>query len=178
MSVIISRRVEKVNIRLARSRSEDIFATCIRASMTSTTPSSWYVGTGIAAKGYETVSGKGVRREDIEGEGVGTRKQTFLCMYSHGSPMHTATSARSATVYACECVYECYNAIVHIRTATRAGPDTSDKYLHMGLQGNFLKTQVPRRFLPPTFSTRPYLVPRHCRLHPADPGKRRWQVGW
>lgn len=53
--------------------------------------------------------------------------------------------ARSAYSFACAC--ECCIAIPHIHIATRTGPDTPDKYLHMGLRGNFLKTQVSRWFL-------------------------------
>lgn len=52
---------------------------------------------------------------------------------------------------------ECRIAIVHVHTAACAGPDTPDKYLHMGLRGNFLKTQVPRRFLQHTRLPRPVL---------------------
>lgn len=42
------------------------------------------------------------------------------------------------------CVCERCIAIAHIHMAACRGPDTPDKYLHMGLRGNFLKTQVPR----------------------------------
>lgn len=117
MSVIIPRRAGKVNIRLARSRSEDIFAPCTRA-LSSSTSWSWYVGIQTresAAEGYEKGSDK---REDTEDEGAGTRKQTFLCMYSHDSPMHTAASARTAIapVY----TYECVRMRVLQRDCTRA----------------------------------------------------------
>jgi len=53
-------------------------------------------------------------------EGAGTRKQTFLCMYSHGSPMHTAASARVARsrslARARARADKCCIAIVHVHT--------------------------------------------------------------
>lgn len=59
--------------------------------------------------------------------------------------MHIFTRLPDAyySIGACECCI----AIAHTHVATRTGPDTPDKYLHMGLRGNFLKTQVPRWFL-------------------------------
>lgn len=146
MSVIIPRRAGKVNIRLARSRSEDIFTLCIRATMTSTT-----------AHRHEN-RGRRIRNGSGKGSGgriprarVQARESRHFYACIHTVPRCILRLPRVARPRLCmrtnACVCECCNAIVHVHTATRVGPDTPDKYLHMGLRGNFLKTQVPHRFL-------------------------------
>lgn len=182
MSVIIPRRAGKVNIRLARSRSEDIFAPCTRACRRRRRR-----GRGTSAYRHGNRRQRGTKRGRTRGRIPRARVQAresrhfYACI--HMTPRCILRLPRVLRSRPCirtsACVCECCNAIVHAHIASRAGPDTPDKYLHMGLRGNFLKTQVLRRFLPPTFSTRPYFVPRRCRLHPADLArKRRWQVGW
>lgn len=60
-------------------------------------------------KGHERGSGKGPEGGCPE-EGAGTRKQTFLCMYSHDSPMHTAAAVAPGSAIARVRGHACVNA--------------------------------------------------------------------
>ena len=148
MSVIIPRRAGKVNIRLARSRSEDIFTLYIRARMTSTTTHRHENRGRRIRNGSGKELGGRIPRVRVQAR---ESRHFYACIHTvprcilrlpRVSPARSRLCMRTNA-----CVYECCNVIVHMHTATRIGPDTPDKYLHMGLRGNFLKTQVPHRFL-------------------------------
>lgn len=73
------------------------------------------------------------------------RVPSFLCLRRRGWPCASVSAASRPCTY----------------VTASTGPDTLDKYLHMGLRGNFLKTQLPPHDQPRTPTS--YLVPHCCR---------------